>query len=300
MPSTIETPPIVEATSSVHLTSWSCIYTNALSLRNKIQELSELAVKVRPLVICITETWLNPDISDNEVSLPGYMLIRSDRVIGKGGGVAIYINTKLSYKPSEIPELQNLPESLWIRIRGSGDATLLVGLVYRPPSAPESWLDYWKVALRKATSVARSPLLVLGDFNFPEVNFETGQANSRQGAEFLSIISELGLIEHVQQTTRWRNRQSPSRLDLLLSNEPQLVEALTLGAPLGASDHAVVSFKVVSKVTFNKSYAPTKLDFRGANYNAIRNQLSDINWTLGSEMPSLDCLLYTSPSPRDA
>ena len=46
-------------------------------------------------IVCLTETWLDDDISDSYMSIPGYYLIRRDRTnIEKahGGGVCVYIS----------------------------------------------------------------------------------------------------------------------------------------------------------------------------------------------------------------
>lgn len=42
-------------------------------------------------IICITETMLNENIFDAEISLSGYTLFRSDRKIGNGGGSCIFV-----------------------------------------------------------------------------------------------------------------------------------------------------------------------------------------------------------------
>jgi len=50
-------------------------------------------------VICISETWLLPSISDDFVALPGYRLVRCDRTGEKrGGGVALYVSSTLKVK----------------------------------------------------------------------------------------------------------------------------------------------------------------------------------------------------------
>lgn len=41
--------------------------------------------------------WFHGDISDAEVSLPGFNVIRTDRAEGKGGGVALYLHSDLKF-----------------------------------------------------------------------------------------------------------------------------------------------------------------------------------------------------------
>ena len=46
----------------------------------------------------VCETWLSPDIVDAEVcqGIPGYSILRADKVSRQGGGVALYLSDSLS------------------------------------------------------------------------------------------------------------------------------------------------------------------------------------------------------------
>ena len=68
------------------------MYTNANRLVDKLGELEYRVRCEKPDIIAITETWLTPEVQDSEAALDGYVLLRSDRSVGrKGGGVAIYV-----------------------------------------------------------------------------------------------------------------------------------------------------------------------------------------------------------------
>ena len=45
--------------------------------------------------IFITESWLNSDISDAEIDIPGYSIYRSDRCNRSRGGVITYLRSDL-------------------------------------------------------------------------------------------------------------------------------------------------------------------------------------------------------------
>ena len=51
---------------------------------------------LNPHILCISETWLDNEISDSEVSIGNYDLVRLDRN-RHGGGVAIYIHVDFTY-----------------------------------------------------------------------------------------------------------------------------------------------------------------------------------------------------------
>ena len=53
------------------------IYFNARSLIPKLPFLRDMHT---PDVICITESWLSPDIQDSEILIPGYISVGTDMV----------------------------------------------------------------------------------------------------------------------------------------------------------------------------------------------------------------------------
>ena len=81
------------------------VLTNARSIRNKLDEMYGLLktnrLRNQSQLVCITESWLTPDISHSRTEIAGYEQFRHDRlpdVSGKscGGGVLVYIDNKWS------------------------------------------------------------------------------------------------------------------------------------------------------------------------------------------------------------
>ena len=65
-------------------------------------------------IIAVGETWLTPGISDGEVNIPDFRLIRRDRAERPGGGVYIYIHFSLNFEL--LKSLSNpVLELVWIR-----------------------------------------------------------------------------------------------------------------------------------------------------------------------------------------
>ena len=67
---------------------------NARSIVNKRIELQAKAVTKKLDIIAITETWMNPDITDSEVLSADYSIYRRDR-LGKGGGLLLALRDKI-------------------------------------------------------------------------------------------------------------------------------------------------------------------------------------------------------------
>ena len=70
------------------------LYFNARSIIPKLDELRALIEIHTPELICIVETWLCDSITDIELGIPNYRLIRLDRN-RHGGGVLIYAQASL-------------------------------------------------------------------------------------------------------------------------------------------------------------------------------------------------------------
>ena len=49
-------------------------------------------------ILTLNETWLDNSISDSEVKIPGYDIVRRDRN-RNGGGVAMFIRSNISFWP---------------------------------------------------------------------------------------------------------------------------------------------------------------------------------------------------------
>ena len=72
------------------------IHINVRSLVHKISELRLIATKTRAAVISISETWLDDSVSDSEISISNYCLVRRDRNMN-GGGVCVFVRNDIPF-----------------------------------------------------------------------------------------------------------------------------------------------------------------------------------------------------------
>ena len=89
---------------------------NVRGIMKKVDEIQQIAELNNVSVICVTETWLSSNLTDSTVAIPGYNLFWKDRVTTIGGGVCIYLNSKIPCKRLEQCN-ENGVESLWISLR---------------------------------------------------------------------------------------------------------------------------------------------------------------------------------------
>ena len=73
-----------------------------LNIRSLIGKLDNLKLLMKNStknvdILTLSETWLNNNIDDSEVNIPGYSIVRRDRQGAMGGGVAIYFRDNLPF-----------------------------------------------------------------------------------------------------------------------------------------------------------------------------------------------------------
>ena len=93
--------------------------------------------------------------------------------------------------------------------------------------------------LLKAVERRNTYLLICGDFNYREVDWENESLEERHDhlSSFITTIQECSLHQHVTEPARFRFGEEPSFLDLVLSNEEGMVYNLAYHPGLGDSDH---------------------------------------------------------------
>ena len=115
---------------------------NCRSIKNKIQDLHQVIDQTKPDIIACTETWLKPDVFSSEIFPDelGYVIIRDDRTVGKGGGVLLAVSKRLVCE--EQPDLKTDCNICWAKINIKGVKTIYVSSFYKPHENDENSLLY--------------------------------------------------------------------------------------------------------------------------------------------------------------
>ena len=111
--------------------------------------------------------------------------------------------------------------------------SLLFVCIYRSPS---SILENNNNLLRLLRRVDQHPAklkCIVGDFNMPYIDWENGEATDQLGKSLYECSLELFLKQNVTQPTRNKPGQTPSLLDLIFTNDENLVRNVSRVAPLG-------------------------------------------------------------------
>ena len=116
-------------------------------------------------VLAINETKLDSSITNDHIQISGFEVIRRDRQLHSrnGGGVCMYVKSKLNFKIRE-DLVNNDLELLFIQISNPRSKPFLVGTWYRPPSSALNLFSLFQEIIDKIDG-ENSELYLLGDLN---------------------------------------------------------------------------------------------------------------------------------------
>ena len=263
----------------------SIALANMMSLGPKIDELRCFANVNKPDLISLTETWIYDDTAaEHHLHLPGYNLCLKNRQSGVHGGVGLYINNTIKYKP--LTDLYHSElEVLWAHLRPvrlpRGFPCIVSGTVYHtlyPDGASDAaMIEYLISSL--TTIEGRYPgcgILLSGDFNRLNISRLQNQFKLKQ----LVCVPTRG-----DQT-----------LDLILTNMPHvynkdLVQTLP---PFGLSDHLVVLLEPMPRIKRNTSSRRsfTRRDTRASRKCELGRYLGSIDWSILDCFPDCESKLH--------
>lgn len=244
----------------------------------KIDEWKARILARKPTIILLTETWLHESVPDSLIAVPGYKVYRKDRSDQKGGGVCVMVQEnihghRVQSAVSNKYETVDPIDSLWLDLLVEGNR-LLVSCVYRPKATTTGEANSHLVRTMAKACSSGAPTFVFGDFNYPEINWETLSVhpNNACSADFLAAYNEMNAFQLVYFPTRFRNGEQ-SLLDLVLVNDKRLIYDIVGHPPIGKSDHIVVTAKSQLQLSLKPTRKVYKRHFWSADYSAINEHL---------------------------
>ena len=97
---------------------------------------------------------------------------------------------------------------------------------------------------------------------------------------FLECVHSNCLYQLVDQPTHHRGDQTPTLIDLVISNQNDLVHDIKYNAPLGKSHHSMISFQLDVIVDKDDVVNVEKFIFDKGDYDGMRKFISDKDWKL--------------------
>ena len=257
------------------------IHFNSRSLNKNIDSITDYleTLNYKFPILAFSETWLKDNKTSHALTnIPGYNLVNDNRQGKKGGGVALYVSTKLNYNIRTNLKFPDSPdyESLFIEIETAPKKTI-IGIVYRPPdSSFYPFLDHLSNCINKITKENR-PSFICGDFNFDLLKLSNHQATNN----FLNTFYSGSFYPLIDKPTRVTTKSS-SLLDNIFTNV--LDKQITPGVLYNdITDHFPV-FQIIKtrsnpKRNNNKSnsfYTSRKINTK--NISSLALDLNQTNW----------------------
>ncbi|XP_071123444.1 uncharacterized protein [Mytilus edulis] len=251
--------------------------------------MSELIVRTRdnkPNIIGITEVKPKANRykpSTAEYSIPevgNYKMSEKNIKSDEGRGLLMYVDSNL--EATGITMKTEFQENLSIKVKLNQNDKLLVGLIYRTPSnSSKEYNDKLVDLMSEATDMGYSHILIMGDFDYPEINWITwntkGDRPNSTENKFLEALQDNFLYQHTTKPTRWRGADTPHTLDLLITNEEEMISNLEYMSPLGKGDHCVLSFDFNCYVNIKRAPKIANL-YNHGNYKEFIQELNKIDW----------------------
>ena len=276
----------------------NCVYTNADRLTNKFDELQNIIKHDDISLVAVVETlpkdlqYRQIDPNDIKFVLPGYSIIQNN----KGRGLCIFIKDGIDYVRQ--PELELFETSIFIKIKTTNEYVTL-GVVYKSPSSNAEQVQSMINQIKFVSDKHNHPndkLLFLGDFNFPQIDWvdeTTPGSDEHPASKFLSVINECYLTQLIDQDTHYKPGTKPSLIDLIITNNDDLIDNIDYFAPIGNSHHLVLSFKLLVDLPCPSPSTTIKYLYNKGNYDAMRADFKDVAWdTIFNEYNDVDtCML---------
>jgi len=254
---------------------------------NKRCELSALILEHNPDVIGITEILaknrtMTPE--DQEFHIDGYTHYTNLEGRHKRG-VILYLKSHLNANIRNIPGSEKFEESIWCEVSLKGSDNLLIGVVYRSPNCGNENHENLRALMRNASNIGTSHVLVMGDFNYSEINWVNGTTPNQltnPATAFVETLRDLYYYQHITDPTHYRADQQPNTLDLVITNEEGMVDNVLLRAPVGKSHHLCITFDFMCY-----SEQPTKemprFQYHKGHYEEMRKEAQSLTWNGNGE-----------------
>ena len=261
------------------------------SNRNKLAQFHTAVSLKKPKIICLTETWLNPNVSNLEIlSDSEYTIYRKDRTHTTGGGVLTAVLNSIKSKCRE-DLTSNNPlhnEMIVTEIKFPKFKKIaLINIYKRPKDNDLSCVNNLYTCLDKIRSAGFINICLMGDLNLPNINTNTGlPSNNNFNSElFYNVFQEFGLTHKMHAPTH----KNGNTLDFILTTFPDKFTKVYSEVSSIESDHLMINFtlNIEHKLpnappryvpNYNRAnWADLKSDILNSNLISFIQECADVN-----------------------
>ena len=239
----------------------------------------------KPDVLCLTETWLNKDTSDDTIQLDGYNIDRRDNNNTFQGeqGVIIYIKDNIPFKPRTDLNFEHLMNTCIEVVIPHTKQNILITCIYRHPNSNVKFFDHFEILLG-ALDNEKCKSVVTGDFNIDV--FKAGSTNC---IKLSNLFKDYDFKQHINCPTRLTDN-SETCIDLTITNYKENVVAGVTSAIV--ADHQMNFIILGKRNTNNKHVFINTRNLKNVNVDKLNEELSNMPWNVIDVFDDInDCYL---------
>ena len=188
-------------------------YLNINSVRYKFDELKEILTDKIVDLLIISETKIDSSFNDNLFKVEGYKMERRDRTT-HGGGLTTFVRSDLPFKRRKDLECQEI-ETICYELSMAKCKWCIVG-AYRKPSLENKVFENDITKSLDQIFLKFDHVICLGDLNYDLSRNDKSQP-------LINICDTFNLDNIVKQPTCFMKNQTPSLIDVILTNSKTLL-----------------------------------------------------------------------------
>ncbi|KAL0880705.1 hypothetical protein ABMA27_001921 [Loxostege sticticalis] len=231
--------------------------------------------------ILVSETWLKPCLPSTSYSIPGFQLVRNDRVVRTGGGIAIYIRSHIPFHIVDISpptSSSDLAQHLFIELTLS-HTKILLGVFYSP-SIRADYFSALEKTLEDITPLY-DHLVLMGDFNTCLLKNDTRACHLR------SLVDACNL--HILPLkAHYFPNSTPSLLDLMIVSSSENIAQHGQCSADAFSYHDLVYLSYKVRPPKPKMKLLLQRNFGGMNIDELRQDAADTDWSMIDHVGCID------------
>ena len=259
------------------------LHLNINSILPKLDEQKTIAGNTKAEIIGITESKLENSISDSEVEILGYCILRCDRS-RNGGGVACYVRQDLCFnlRSTAMGDIEGIVFDILL----PKTKPIFVGIIYRPPAC-KNFLECFNKHLDDIN--LENEIVLFGDFN---INlFHNGKCILKENQAMQNRIPSTSLVspyklfcqrcsleQIIKHATRTTCSSSTLIYHILTNSREKISQSGVID--IGISDHQLIY--LTRKLHKFKSNTHKQIKIRSLkNYSieSLNQGLSMINFS---------------------
>ena len=258
-------------------------HLNVRSILNKISQIRSLLKNNNIQFLAISESWCSEKISNNEIQVDNYNIVRQDRSFKankkrkknrRSGGLIIYVREDIAIDTKKFSHMNSNTidnEALWISCKIPKVNEFIIGNFYRPPQGNKTnFINYLLDKVQPTIkNINKKEVFLIGDFNIDLKN------KDNIGRMLLDTMKICNLSQKINVSTRLCGKKC-TLLDHIYTNSCNIIGQGT--GPLNISDHLLIY--VTRKKVCNKQ-KKVFTEGRKLNNNKLPEFLDNVkneNW----------------------